>query len=194
MGIKTARIEPNWNYFLAIERDLEELSRFVEFDARNFDCFSLEIARILLAAGAEVDVVCKQVCRLKDPKSKASNINVYRQEILKYCPKIPQFAVEIPRFGLTLHPWDEWNTAAGVPFWWTAYNKIKHHRDSEYHRASLKNVLNAVAALFVATLHLYPERAKRGELVPSPQLCRPGAGHFGGSTYNDFEFGINYRL
>ena len=194
MGIRAARIEPHWNYFLAIERDLEVLSRFIEFDARNFDSFSLEIARILLAAGAEVDVVCKQICRLKNPKSQADKINAYRQEILKHFSKLPKFTVEIPRFGLTLHPWDEWRSAARAPIWWTAYNKIKHHRHTDYERASLKNGLNAVAALFVATLHLYADQARQGALIPSPQLCRPAQDHFGGSTYNDFEFGINYRL
>jgi hypothetical protein len=59
MGINTEKIEPHWNYLLAIERDLDEISRFVEFDEKNFDCFSIEIARLLLASAAEVDVVCK---------------------------------------------------------------------------------------------------------------------------------------
>ena len=194
MAIKAAPIEPHWSYFLAIERDLEVLSRFIEFDTRNFDSFSLEIARILLAAGAEVDVVCKQICQSKDPKSQADNIDAYRRDVLKYFPKLPDFTVEIPRFGLTLHPWDEWNNARGVPSWWTAYNKIKHHRHTHYDRASLENCLNAVAALFVATLYLYEDQAGQGALIPSPQLCRPGQDHYGGSTYNDFEFGINYRL
>ena len=61
MGIKTAKIDPHWNYFLAIERDLEPLSRYVEFNPKNFDCYSIEIARLLLAAAAEVDIVCKQI-------------------------------------------------------------------------------------------------------------------------------------
>jgi hypothetical protein len=51
MTIHTHKIEPHWNYLLAIERDLD-----VEFDERNFDCFSIQIARVLLASGAETDV------------------------------------------------------------------------------------------------------------------------------------------
>ena len=71
MAIQAKRIEPHWNYLLAIERDVERLSRYIEFDKRNFDCFSLEIARVLLASGAEVDVVCKQLCRVLNPTSSA---------------------------------------------------------------------------------------------------------------------------
>lgn len=194
MGIQTHKIEPHWNYLLAIDRDLDELSRYVEFDEKNFDCFSIEIARVLLAAGAEVDVVCKQICRVIDSKSSADSINKYRSEIKPAFPGIPQFEVWLPRFGLRLKPWDEWKKASGVPFWWTAYNKIKHHRDSEYHRANLKNALNAVARLFVMVLYLYKEKAELGELLPSPQLLRVDKRHFAGTTHGGYEFGINYRL
>ena len=179
---------------MAIERDLDELSRFVEFDERNFRCFSLEIARILLAASAEADVVCKQICRTNDPSSSADSINRYRDEIMKVFPAIAGFEVAIPRFGLDLCPWEEWKDPQGVPVWWTAHNKIKHERNTHYHRASLRNALNAVAGLFVATLYLYPTRARKGELVPSPQLVRPGEAHFGGVTVGNFESGFSYQL
>lgn len=52
----------HWNYFLAVEEDLHRLSRFVEFSADNFETHSLELARILFAASAEVDVVARQLC------------------------------------------------------------------------------------------------------------------------------------
>ena len=194
MGIRTRRIETHWNYLLAIERDLETLSRYIEFDERNFRCFSLEIARVILAAGAEVDVVCKQICKMGNPQSSADNILKYRDEIRPRYPGIARFRVSMPRFGLTLHPWEEWEETDGVPLWWTAYNKIKHHRDSDYEKASLKNALNAVAALFVVVLYLYRDKAQSGELTPSPQVLRPAEAHFGGVTHGGSDFGISYVL
>lgn len=116
MGIHVQKIEPHWNYLLAIERDIDQLSRYVEFDEKNFSCFSIEIARILLAAGAEVDVVCKQLCKAINSKSKANNIHQYRDVIKKALPGLPRFDVLLPRFGLRLHPWDEWREPKGVPF------------------------------------------------------------------------------
>src|SRR6476620_8080617 len=101
MGIRSQRIEQHWNYFLAIERDVDELSRYVEFHENNFKCFSIEIARILLVSAPEVDVVCKQVCQVGDPKSSAETINNYRDELLAVYPDIPQFKILLPRFGLT---------------------------------------------------------------------------------------------
>ncbi len=194
MGVQSRKVKAHWNYFLAIERDLEVLSRYVDFDERNFKCFSIEIAKILLSAAAEVDVVCKQICKNLKRSSKANNIDKYRAEMGTKLPAIAGFGVQLPRFGLTLHPWDEWKKKNGVPHWWTAYNKIKHNRHSDYHQANLKNALNATAGLLVVVLYLYPEKAGLGELVPLPQLLRPDEAHFGGLTHGGYEFGINYRL
>jgi hypothetical protein len=192
--IQTSKIEPHWSYLLSVERDLEELSRYVEFDQRNFETFGIEIARLLLACGAEVDIVCNQLCRKLNAASSASSINAYRDELVASYPSLPAFEVVLPRFGLTLHPWDEWNRQRGVPQWWTAYNKTKHERHTEYHRANLKNALNAVAGLFIVVLYLYREKAIMGELLPQPRLLRVGDDHYGGSTMGPYELGINYLL
>lgn len=194
MIVTKSKTVPHWNYFLAIERDLERLSRFVEFDERNYGCFSLEIARILLAAGAEVDVVCKQVTQAASPGIKAENINAYRDVLVQAHAAIPGFEVMIPRHGLSLNPWEAWGRPDGVPAWWTAYNKTKHNRNTHFERANLKNALNAVAGVFVVTLYLYPEDARQGQLVPTPLLVRPGARHAGGTTFGDFDMGFNYNL
>jgi len=180
MVIQTQMSIPHWTYLVAIERDLAEISRYVEFDDRNLNCFSIELAKILLSAGAETDVVCKQVCKVVNSNSSADDIHQYRNEITPAYPQIPRLAVLLPRFGLTLHPWDEWNNTSGVPHWWTGYNKVKHERNSYYDRANLQNALNAVAGLFVMVLYLYKEKAELGELTPRLQLLTVDDEHYGG--------------
>ncbi len=192
MAIQSQRIEPHWNYLLALDADLVTLSRYVDFSEQNFNCFSIEIVRILLAAAAEADIVCKQLCQKVDSKSSADGINAYRAELTAAFPNMPKLKVLLPRFGLTLQPWDEWSKADGVPIWWTAYNKVKHHRHTDYERASLKNGLNAVAGLFVVVLHLYKKKAMFGELLPSPQLLR--LEDHGGMAMGSYDVGISYHL
>ena len=114
MGIKSQKIETHWNYLLAIENDLENLSRYIEFDKKNFECFSVEIARILLASSAEVDVVCKQLCRKLNSASSAKSINQYRNEIKGVYPNIHNFEILLPRYGLELKPWSNWKDPDGV--------------------------------------------------------------------------------
>ena len=191
--IESHKIELHWNYFLAIESDLDILARYVEFEENNFDCFSVEIARIILTSAAETDVVCKQLCHKISASSTAGKINQYRDEIVPAYSKIPNFEILLPRYGLNLKPWSEWEKSDGVPHWWTAYNKVKHQRDSEYHRANLKNALNAVAGLFVMVLYLYKEKAEWGKLLPDPKILRVSGGNFLGVDLGR-ESGFVYQL
>jgi hypothetical protein len=179
---------------MALDHDLAQLSRYVEFDAKNFDCFSLEIARILLVAASECDVVAKQLCEVVEPGCDADNVNVYREVIVRNLPLLPDFEVVIPRYGISFQPWNEWQQPTGVPSWWTANNKVKHERHKHFHQATLKNVLNAVGGLFILLLYLYRDKAKQGELVPSPQIVRAGDKHIEGVDVGSVDSGIWYNL
>jgi hypothetical protein len=72
----------HWNYFLALENDLETLSRYIEFDRANFGVFSIELAHLLFAAASEVDVLAKRTCELVNPAAPRSNIDNYRAVVL----------------------------------------------------------------------------------------------------------------
>jgi len=62
MTIAVTQSKIHWNYFLALERDLEIVARYVEFTKPNFKTFSIELAHLLFAAASEVDVVAKLLC------------------------------------------------------------------------------------------------------------------------------------
>ena len=50
---------PHWQYFLAIEADMENTTRYVQPTGDNFKTYSIEFASILLSAGSEIDVVAQ---------------------------------------------------------------------------------------------------------------------------------------
>lgn len=161
----------HWNYFLSLEQDVSNLSRYVEPTPDNYSCYSVELARILFAASSEVDVVAKQLCKRFDPEGKAENIATYRKVILANFPEIALCQVEIPRFGITLKPWAKWGEDVNPP-WWSAYTNVKHHRHTHFAEANLEHVLHAVAGLFALLLFFYPEEAEHGKLSPDPALFR----------------------
>lgn len=157
MTIKTSGSKLHWNYFIALERDMEAVSRFIEFDSANFDVFSIELARLLFAAASEVDVMPKLICRQVDANSRASSITGYKTELVPAVPSLLTTTVNVPRYGLTLQPWVNWQTPGDHihPDWWQAYNKVKHHRSTDFHRANLENTLNALAGLLVINYEFY---------------------------------------
>lgn len=158
----------HWDYVLSLEEDLARLSRYVDFSG-NDAVYSIEIARLLMAACAEVDVVLKGICRRQRPQAKVSSINSYRPIVLEAHPGIRRIEVQLYRYGLSLQPWKNWDEAQPPP-WWSANNKVKHQRAERFTEANLTNCLNAVAGLFASVLYFYREMAEHGELLPAPSL------------------------
>lgn len=193
MGIKRQDTLIHWNYFLSIEEDLYKLNRYVDFSKENDTTFSIEIARILMAASAEVDVVLKQLCFAINPSSTASNINHYHAPITGAISNFTTFKVTVPSQGLELQPWSSW-TNNNPPLWWTANNKVKHERHEHFNKASLKNCLNSVAGLYISVLHLYHDQAKKGDLQQLPKIFNVADEHFGGISMMRFGHSFKYKL
>jgi len=159
----------HWNYFLSLEADLERLARYVEFVPANYKCHSVEMVRLLLSAGSEVDVVAKAICQKLEPDKNPHNINQYKAILTKHIPKLSSYTLSMPRFGLDLKPWTNWRGTSN-PDWWTDHNGIKHDRTNNFNKAHLRNTLNAIGGLFLLLLELYRLEAQKIQLEPVPKL------------------------
>lgn len=137
MGIAREETFLHWNFFLALEEDLDVLSKYIDFSG-NDEVYSIEVARLFLSACSEVDIILKQLCRAINADSTASSINGYFNEISKVLPQLIDFKVTIPRLGLTLTPWIDWGKE-NPPFWWQHHNKVKHHRHEHFEKAYVKH-------------------------------------------------------
>lgn len=144
----------HWNYFLALEKDLENVSRFIEFSDDNLSTYSIELTHILLSASSEVDVIMKQICSLLDSSQSADNINNYRTLIQLHLSLIINQEVSVDRFGILFKPWENWNGTQN-PNWWRSYNNVKHQRNNHFKEANLQNTINAVGALLLTVTHYY---------------------------------------
>jgi hypothetical protein len=136
-----------WNYFLALERDLETISRYIELNQENYSAYSIELARLLMAACAELDVLFKDLCWHCNVDSEPSNISHYTEILFKKYPELNHTTLVCPRYGLIFKPFSDWSKSSS-PSWWAANNKVKHKRDTYFHLANLGNCLDAIAALF----------------------------------------------
>lgn len=144
----------HWNYFLAIEKDLEKVSRYIEFADSNLGTYSIELTHILLSASSEIDVIMKQLCTLIEDTKNYENINDYKTLIQAKLKGLIEEEVTINRFGLTFRPWENWN-GVNNPDWWKSYNKVKHQRNDHFKEANLQNTINAVGALLLTVVYYY---------------------------------------
>lgn len=156
----------HWNYFLSLESDFVNFSRYLEFSSNNFTAHSIEAGRLLMAATQECDVLLKQICT-----TDVGTEMGYRQNISGQFPQFASHQVVIPRFNLSFQPFDSWKlTPAETPKWWTANNKFKHQRHDFFEHASLENALNAISALLLCNIYLYHKEQRLKEIQPNPQL------------------------
>jgi hypothetical protein len=120
------------------------------------------LAHLLFAAASEVDVLCRRFCAEISPVSGLDrrNIGDYKRILTQARRSISKEKIFVPRYGITLTPWANWDDARpapewwespleDVPEWWTAYNKVKHERGAHFGKATLKNALNALGGLLV---------------------------------------------
>ncbi len=154
MAIVATTSKVHWNYFLALEHDLELAGRYVEFSQPNMETYSVEFAHLLLAASSEVDVVAKLLCKRLNVDAPRGNIDQYRTVLTQHLPELVKMQVLVPRYGLNLTPWENWSSDNN-PDWWQCHNNVKHERDSFFHEATLKNSLNALGALLTLIFHHY---------------------------------------
>lgn len=159
-----------WKNYLITEDDFMKLSRYITFDEDNYKCFSVEFIKQYQAICSELDSVCKIYCPLLVENSTSKSISDYARDILGERQDIVN--AEVGCKGLHLKPWENW-TVNDSPDWWRRYNKVKHERyklDSDgkayYKSANLKNVINALAGLFVLCMNCYKDMCVRENVEP----------------------------
>ena len=169
MSIIQSQSRTHWNYFLALEADFLRLARFVEPAPDNYGTYSIELARLLISASSEVDVVLKMICGRIEGAGRAQSINKYREFVKPKFPFLEQAVVTVPRYGLEFVPWDNWQSNT-TPNWWNAHNSVKHRRDTEFSLGSMQHAINAMGGLFLCLLVHYGFEDPSARLMPVPSL------------------------
>ena len=138
-----------WRYYLLLEKKFTDTLNYVELAKENFSTYSVEYAHQLLAVGSELDTFFKIYCGFNLNERK--NIVDYTRFIIRDYPQITTQSVGIYNTEITLTPyeeWSHWNSRSGnLLSWWDAYNLVKHNRQEKITKASMENVVTALAAL-----------------------------------------------
>ena len=139
-----------WNYYLSLESDLSNTSRYIE-PAGQENTYSFEFAKIIILACTEVESVMRSIC-FELTNEEKGNIGEYKEVILARFPKIVTAHVSINRLGRDLVPFEGWDT--GKLAWWDAYSTVKHNRGSGFKQANYINAVSALSALYIMIFYL----------------------------------------
>ena len=139
-----------WESFKALYRDFEDSFRYVHPHPDHFGVYSLRYYELLLRACTEFESLCKQ----KVSEMKLSLKNPRRMDITDYF--LLADPLQITNYSVGYHfdpihfraPLEQWKHDHRLT-WYQDYNTVKHDRVSEFKKANLQNVLDAIAALFL---------------------------------------------
>lgn len=150
-----------WKQYQLLERDLIQTDDYVSIDKDNYDTFSNQYTKLLLIICSEMDSIAEILCGMNEEKIPIGIKNKMDALVERY-PNLRDYRVN------TKYPYDIKNIKPMTKFsdstsdWWQAYNAIKHRRMGtneagryNYTKANLKNVLYAMAALYILNCKLY---------------------------------------
>ena len=168
-------IKQYWNYYLELERQFIDTRRYVDFHTKNYSTYSIEYVKLLQAVCSEIDVLGKVIAQLSNKDFKISfdtNLKKWGYEFQKAFPNLDQKCVIFDEM-YEIRPFAKWKyvekkdkngniylalaNGCETPFWWSAYNSVKHSRTSmdetkniqNYQKANLKNMIYSMGALFL---------------------------------------------
>jgi hypothetical protein len=150
-----------WKQYRLLERDFIQTDDYVSIDKDNYNTFSNQYIKLLLTTCSEMDSIAELLCGIYKVKIPFGIKNKLDVLVEKY-PNLRKYRVNMK------YPYDIKNITPMVKFadsvsdWWQAYNDIKHRRAEvneagryNYTKANLKNVLYAMAALYILNRKFY---------------------------------------
>lgn len=176
-------IDQYWAHYISMEKEFFNTIKYASLNIENYNTFSEAYSKLMLEIGSEVDVILKVFCKLLQPAFSGNSIKDYMALINIKVPDFSTQEVKIESFEIKVQPWINWNNSVGSisPYWWTAYNKIKHDRTGtgtidgitkEYFKfGNQKNTLLALAGLYqilIFTYYILATAENKKVLVPLP--------------------------
>jgi hypothetical protein len=164
--------DPFFEYFLVLDRDVLETTRYVDLSEKNYDTYSFEYLRLLFSICAEFEIVCQELCSLIEPSKSFDEayIDDLTKIILEKFPNIVKLEIDVPQLstGSGIFPFEGWqhNGRKNVikPFWWDNHTKVKHGRHKNFEKANLKSVLYSLAGLYGILIYLQWFKSKDGNV------------------------------
>lgn len=144
-----------WRMFLMLEKEFVKTLDYVELNTNNYTTTSIIFSKLLLSIGAEIDNIFRECTKL----SGRSDIKYYYKVIINKYPTIIDQTVNVKNTNIVLKPYAGWNESQPSKslIFWQKYNELKHDRILNAQNASLKNVLNALAGLFIIEMYRFDD-------------------------------------
>jgi hypothetical protein len=135
-----------------LTRQLNRICQTVHPTTQTFETFGHDIRNLLILACTEVEAYWRGVLTANGVKKDRYSTNDY--VTLLGAMKLDEYAVTFPSYPWldALQPYKGWGST-GNPTqelrWYDSYNAVKHNREAEFERGTLRHVFEAVSACVI---------------------------------------------
>ncbi len=177
--------------FVLIQNDLKKLFEYIEPDDNNFLTYSYRIHELFIRTCIEIEANFKAILKenIYSPKDKSAKIrkentwNIFDFNKIEITHHLSSYKVLVPIWNgnhSVFQPFKEWKDKTSLS-WYTAYNRSKHNRQSEFSQANFNNLINAITGLLI----VLSSQFGRQDFSPSDPLYSSGS-----NGYYSFELAI----
>jgi hypothetical protein len=164
-----------WAIYQNLEEELIELSNNIHVDDNQLKVYSMKIAEVLIRVAVEVESIAKELYFQNGGDKPDDNQLFFDTDCLNYLNEkwilskkkiqvvFGQFYFDIDENKI-LTPLEKVHLR-GKEKWIKAYQAIKHNRRNSLKNANLKNLIHALAGLFILNLYYKNEVIELGNDV-----------------------------
>jgi len=141
----------------SIARDIEGCFDVVSPAVENYESFGIQFEKIIYFCCVGVEGLFKKL--LTDNNLSTKDVGTDTFFKLKPFLRINEYQLSFVRYPWlpALSPFSEWNAeqpSKSLP-WFGAYNALKHDKQNNLHRATMKNALQAAAGYYALTYAIF---------------------------------------
>lgn len=134
-----------------LELDLKKVFEYVEPCNKNLETYSQRLYELLLRACTEFEASAKAILCANSYQKSPDAFTIKDYRLINKATKISEYNVSLLPWSpesKVLQPFKNWENTHTLD-WYSAYNNVKHNRFSKFHDASLENVINAIAGVYI---------------------------------------------
>lgn len=193
-----------WQSYIMIEKEVLDISNIILFDDNNLNVYSLKIADLIMRVNVEIEALAKELHVANSGPAPANPPHLmYDTDCLKYLDSIwtlskkevdivYNMAFFTKPENKSFHPLREAHKMGDDgPKWKQAYQALKHDRSNSMGKATLKNLLRSMAALFLLNIYHSNYKEEIGTLIQKRNIdLTLGSKLFAVKAYEEKQFDL----
>jgi hypothetical protein len=149
------------NQISILIESLRRIFQTIQPDIEHYDVYGHSLRNLLILACTEAETQMKGILRDNNIQKLGAYFNTNDYVALKLILRLDQFSIKMKTYPMLdiFSPFSQWDIEDPTKSltWYDCYNKVKHDREKDFSKATLKNVIDSISAVVILMIAQYGE-------------------------------------